>query len=68
MSRMFFGNNTRAHPYHIPSSSTGILHQTPAQYVARQTNVAQQFTPQMRYSLPHPDQGVLGPAPAIYAS
>ncbi|GKB25304.1 hypothetical protein Tco_0864705, partial [Tanacetum coccineum] len=39
-----------------------------AQYVAHETNVAQQFTPQKHYRLPHPDQGILGPAPAIYAS
>ncbi|PWA72017.1 F-box domain, Leucine-rich repeat domain, L domain-like protein [Artemisia annua] len=55
-------------PTHTPSFSMGILHQTLAQYVARQTNVAQHFTPQMHYSLPRPCQGVLGPAPAIYAS
>ncbi|GKB10236.1 ribonuclease H-like domain-containing protein [Tanacetum coccineum] len=41
---------------------------TLAQYVAHKINVAQQFTPQMHYRLPHPDQGILGPAPAIYAS
>ncbi|GJX64697.1 ribonuclease H-like domain-containing protein [Tanacetum coccineum] len=41
---------------------------TLAQYVAHKTNVAQQFTPQMHYRLPHPGQGILGPAPAIYAS
>ncbi|GJZ52481.1 ribonuclease H-like domain-containing protein [Tanacetum coccineum] len=39
-----------------------------AQYVAHKTNVAQQFTPQKHYRLPHPGQGILGPAPAIYAS
>ncbi|GJW16018.1 ribonuclease H-like domain-containing protein [Tanacetum coccineum] len=39
-----------------------------AQYVAYKTNVAQQFTPQKHYRLPHPNQGILGPAPAIYAS
>ncbi|GKB06943.1 ribonuclease H-like domain-containing protein, partial [Tanacetum coccineum] len=38
------------------------------QYVAYKTNVAQQFTPQKHYRLPHPGQGILGPAPAIYAS
>ncbi|GKB41580.1 ribonuclease H-like domain-containing protein [Tanacetum coccineum] len=41
---------------------------TLAQYVAYKTNVAQQFTPQKHYRLPHPGQGILGPAPAIYAS
>ncbi|GJR92323.1 ribonuclease H-like domain-containing protein [Tanacetum coccineum] len=41
---------------------------TLAQYVAHKTNVAQQFTPQKHYRLPHPGQGILGPAPAIYAS
>ncbi|GJX22696.1 hypothetical protein Tco_0227141 [Tanacetum coccineum] len=41
---------------------------TLAQYVTHKTNVAQQFTPQKHYRLPHPDQGILGPAPAIYAS
>ncbi|GKC50017.1 ribonuclease H-like domain-containing protein [Tanacetum coccineum] len=41
---------------------------TLAQYVAYKTNVAQQFTPQKHYRLPHPDQGILGPALAIYAS
>ncbi|GJX99668.1 hypothetical protein Tco_0356687 [Tanacetum coccineum] len=41
---------------------------TLAQYVAHKTNVAQEFTPQMHYKLPHPNQGVLDPAPAIYAS
>ncbi|GJY86539.1 hypothetical protein Tco_0500565 [Tanacetum coccineum] len=41
---------------------------TLAQYVAYKTNVVQQFTPQMHYRLPHPGQGILGPAPAIYAS
>ncbi|GKC79182.1 hypothetical protein Tco_1129956, partial [Tanacetum coccineum] len=41
---------------------------TLAQYVAHKTNVAQQFTPQKHYILPHPGQGILGPAPAIYAS
>ncbi|GJV68262.1 hypothetical protein Tco_1483771 [Tanacetum coccineum] len=41
---------------------------TLAQYVIHKTNVAQQFTPQMYYRLPHPGQGILGPAPAIYAS
>ncbi|GJY20708.1 ribonuclease H-like domain-containing protein [Tanacetum coccineum] len=41
---------------------------TLAQYVAHKTNVAQQFTPQMHYRLPHLSQGILGPAPAIYAS
>ncbi|GJU10596.1 ribonuclease H-like domain-containing protein [Tanacetum coccineum] len=41
---------------------------TLAQYVAHKTNVAQQFTPQMHYRLPHTGQGILGPAPAIYAS
>ncbi|GKB84888.1 ribonuclease H-like domain-containing protein [Tanacetum coccineum] len=41
---------------------------TLAQYVAHKTNVAQQFTPQNQYRLPHPGQGILGPAPAIYAS
>ncbi|GJX12066.1 hypothetical protein Tco_0201925 [Tanacetum coccineum] len=41
---------------------------TLAQYVAHKTNVAQQFTPQMYYRLPHLDQGILGPALAIYAS
>ncbi|GJT55532.1 ribonuclease H-like domain-containing protein [Tanacetum coccineum] len=39
-----------------------------SQYVAHKTNVAQQFTPQMHYRLPHPGQGILGPALAIYAS
>ncbi|GJR90221.1 ribonuclease H-like domain-containing protein [Tanacetum coccineum] len=39
-----------------------------AQYVAHKTNVAQQYTPQKHYRLPHPGQGILGPAPAIYAS
>ncbi|GJQ92917.1 hypothetical protein Tco_0004056 [Tanacetum coccineum] len=39
-----------------------------AQYVAHKTNVAQQFTPQKHYRLPHPGQGILGLAPAIYAS
>ncbi|GJY35044.1 hypothetical protein Tco_0420422 [Tanacetum coccineum] len=38
------------------------------QYVAHMTNVAQQFTPQKHYRLPHPGQGILGSAPAIYAS
>ncbi|GKC22770.1 ribonuclease H-like domain-containing protein [Tanacetum coccineum] len=38
-----------------------------AQYVAHKT-VAQQYTPQKHYRLPHPGQGILGPAPAIYAS
>ncbi|GKD14368.1 hypothetical protein Tco_1198775 [Tanacetum coccineum] len=37
-------------------------------YVAHKTNVAQQFTPQMHYILPHRGQFILGPAPAIYAS
>ncbi|GJT09365.1 hypothetical protein Tco_0856407 [Tanacetum coccineum] len=41
---------------------------TLAQYVAYKTNVARQFTPQKHYRLPHPGQGILGPAPAIYAS
>ncbi|GKB91464.1 ribonuclease H-like domain-containing protein [Tanacetum coccineum] len=41
---------------------------TLAQYVTHKTNVAQQFTPQKYYRLSHPDQGILGPAPAIYAS
>ncbi|GJV11866.1 ribonuclease H-like domain-containing protein [Tanacetum coccineum] len=41
---------------------------TLAQYVAHKTNVAQQFTPQKHYRLPHPGQGILSPAPAIYAS
>ncbi|GJS76600.1 ribonuclease H-like domain-containing protein [Tanacetum coccineum] len=41
---------------------------TLSQYVAHKTNVAQQFAPQMHYRLPHPGQGILGPAPAIYAS
>ncbi|GKE10565.1 hypothetical protein Tco_1414116 [Tanacetum coccineum] len=41
---------------------------TLAQYVAHKTNVAQQFTPQMHYRLPHPGQGILDPALAIYAS
>ncbi|GJY29824.1 ribonuclease H-like domain-containing protein [Tanacetum coccineum] len=41
---------------------------TLAQYVAYKTNVAQQFTPQKHYRLPHPGQGILGPALAIYAS
>nr|GEV54430.1 ribonuclease H-like domain-containing protein [Tanacetum cinerariifolium] len=41
---------------------------TLAQYVAHKTNVAQQFTPQMHYRLPHPGQGIPGPAPATYAS
>nr|GEV34192.1 ribonuclease H-like domain-containing protein [Tanacetum cinerariifolium] len=41
---------------------------TLAQYVAHKTNVAQQFTPQKHYRLPHPGQGIPGPAPAIYAS
>ncbi|GJS61113.1 ribonuclease H-like domain-containing protein [Tanacetum coccineum] len=41
---------------------------TLAQYVAYKTNVAQQFTPQKHYRLPHPGQGILSPAPAIYAS
>ncbi|GJX33608.1 hypothetical protein Tco_0243463 [Tanacetum coccineum] len=41
---------------------------TLTQYVAYKTNVAQQFTPQKHYRLPHPGQGILGPAPAIYAS
>ncbi|GJY23698.1 ribonuclease H-like domain-containing protein [Tanacetum coccineum] len=40
---------------------------TLAQYVAYKTNVGQQFTPQKHYRLPHPSQGILGPAPAIYA-
>ncbi|GJY20094.1 ribonuclease H-like domain-containing protein [Tanacetum coccineum] len=39
-----------------------------AQYVAHKTNVAQLYTPQKHYRLPHPGQGILGPAPAIYAS
>ncbi|GKB70982.1 hypothetical protein Tco_0932394 [Tanacetum coccineum] len=39
-----------------------------AQYVAHKTNVAQQYTPQKHYRLPHPGQGILGTAPAIYAS
>ncbi|GJS44884.1 ribonuclease H-like domain-containing protein [Tanacetum coccineum] len=39
-----------------------------AQYVAHKTNAAQHFTPQKHYRLPHPGQGILGPAPAIYAS
>ncbi|GKC66802.1 ribonuclease H-like domain-containing protein, partial [Tanacetum coccineum] len=39
-----------------------------AQYVAHKTNVAQQYTPQKHYRLPHPGQGILSPAPAIYAS
>ncbi|GJU35191.1 ribonuclease H-like domain-containing protein [Tanacetum coccineum] len=39
-----------------------------AQYVAHKINVAQQFTPQKHYRLPHPGQGILGPAPTIYAS
>ncbi|GKB61198.1 ribonuclease H-like domain-containing protein [Tanacetum coccineum] len=39
-----------------------------AQYVAHKTNVAQQYTPQKHYRLSHPGQGILGPAPAIYAS
>ncbi|GKC29379.1 ribonuclease H-like domain-containing protein, partial [Tanacetum coccineum] len=38
------------------------------QYVAHKTNVAQQFTPQKHYRLPHLGQGILGPALAIYAS
>ncbi|GJV99433.1 ribonuclease H-like domain-containing protein [Tanacetum coccineum] len=41
---------------------------TLAQYVAHKTNVAQQFTPQKHYRLSPPGQGILGPAPAIYAS
>ncbi|GKB76778.1 ribonuclease H-like domain-containing protein, partial [Tanacetum coccineum] len=41
---------------------------TLAQYVAYKTNVAQQFTPQKHYRLPHPGQGILSPAPTIYAS
>ncbi|GJR96030.1 ribonuclease H-like domain-containing protein [Tanacetum coccineum] len=41
---------------------------TLAQYVAHKTNVAQQFTPQIHYSLPHPGQGIPGLALAIYAS
>ncbi|GJZ64027.1 ribonuclease H-like domain-containing protein [Tanacetum coccineum] len=41
---------------------------TLAQYVAHKTNVAQHFTSQMHYRFPHPGQGILGPAPAIYAS
>ncbi|GJY79228.1 ribonuclease H-like domain-containing protein [Tanacetum coccineum] len=40
---------------------------TLAQYVAHKTNVAQQFTPQKHYRLPHLGQGILGPAPAIYS-
>ncbi|GJY18528.1 ribonuclease H-like domain-containing protein [Tanacetum coccineum] len=39
-----------------------------AQYVAHKTNVAQQFTQQKHYRLTHLGQGILGPAPAIYAS
>ncbi|GJZ06242.1 ribonuclease H-like domain-containing protein [Tanacetum coccineum] len=42
--------------------------QTRSSTVAYKTNVVQQFTPQMHYRLPHPGQGILGPAPAIYAS
>ncbi|GJX00216.1 hypothetical protein Tco_0184129 [Tanacetum coccineum] len=30
-----------------------------AQYVAHKTNVAQQYTPQKHYRLPHPGQGIL---------
>ncbi|GKB77324.1 ribonuclease H-like domain-containing protein [Tanacetum coccineum] len=41
---------------------------TLAQYVAYKTNVAQQFTSQKHYRLPHPSQGILGPALAIYVS
>ncbi|GJX98714.1 hypothetical protein Tco_0355733 [Tanacetum coccineum] len=41
---------------------------TLAQYVAHKTNVAQQFTPQMHYRLPHRGQFILGLASAIYAS
>ncbi|GJZ09142.1 ribonuclease H-like domain-containing protein [Tanacetum coccineum] len=41
---------------------------TLAQYVAYKTNVAQQFTPQKHYRLPHPSQGILGPTLAIYVS
>ncbi|GJW37438.1 hypothetical protein Tco_0060358 [Tanacetum coccineum] len=41
---------------------------TLAQYVAHKTNVAQHFTPQMHYRLPHPSQSIVGPAPVIYAS
>ncbi|GJT79276.1 hypothetical protein Tco_1053618 [Tanacetum coccineum] len=41
---------------------------TLAQYVAHKTNVAQQFTAQMHYRLPHPGQSILGPSPAIYTS
>ncbi|GKA17817.1 ribonuclease H-like domain-containing protein [Tanacetum coccineum] len=41
---------------------------TLAQYVAYKTNVAQQFTSQKHYRLPHPGQGILDPTPAIYAS
>ncbi|GJV17872.1 hypothetical protein Tco_1363195, partial [Tanacetum coccineum] len=41
---------------------------TLVQYVAHKTNVAQQFTPQKHYRLPHPGQGIPGPALAIYAS
>ncbi|GJU16023.1 ribonuclease H-like domain-containing protein [Tanacetum coccineum] len=41
---------------------------TLTQHVAHKTSVAQQFTPQKHYRLPHPGQGILDPAPAIYAS
>ncbi|GJY43948.1 ribonuclease H-like domain-containing protein [Tanacetum coccineum] len=41
---------------------------TLAQYVAYKTNVAQRFTTQKHYRLPHPGQGIPGPAPVIYAS
>ncbi|GKA88314.1 hypothetical protein Tco_0810078 [Tanacetum coccineum] len=67
------GPNSNIKTHHSPLipvvQPTMDLYITPAQYVAQQTtNVAQQFTQQMHYSLPHPGQGVLGPAPAIYAS
>ncbi|GKC42906.1 ribonuclease H-like domain-containing protein [Tanacetum coccineum] len=41
---------------------------TLAQYVAHKTNVAQQFTPQKHYRLPHPGQSIFGSATTIYAS